>query len=134
MTDETNDTGPRCAIEECIAGNTTGIAHCDLCGNQPCPRHPAERSEHDEPGHAPSRPKVVSLPLTGYAQTNTDVAAMLRGLADRIDAGEEGNVRHFVGLLEVIEGGVKHYVMGHGIDGFRLAGMYLHAANTALIP
>lgn len=132
MTDDIDDTGPRCAIDECSAGRTTHIAHCNLCGNAPCPRHSGAGSRA-APTHEPVD-NVVRLASTGYAKSNDDIVDMIHAVADAIDSGLHGTATNVVMLLSRPDGSVHRWVIGSEIDRLRLLGLLAHVTNDVLNP
>lgn len=74
--------------------------------------------------------KVHELKPTGMANTNADVAAFLRDVADRIEGGNYGDVRCVMTVIEFRHDGVsdmKTLFAGRECDNARALGILTHA-------
>lgn len=77
-------------------------------------------------------PKVIALAPNGHANTDADVAAFLRKMADHIESGVRSNVRQLVMVLES-GGELETWAVGGPCDNARLVGLLTIAAARAQV-
>jgi hypothetical protein len=65
---------------------------------------------------------IKSMPTTGFANCNTDVANFLREMASNIEAGDHGDIRQ-VALIMEFDGEVNTWVAGGPFDNARIVGI-----------
>lgn len=65
---------------------------------------------------------IVELPVTGHANCNEDVARFLRRMADNVEAGEYGQIRQLITIIES-GGQLETWVAGGPCDNARIAGL-----------
>lgn len=70
---------------------------------------------------------LKSMPITGFANCNADVANFLREMADNIEAGGHGEIRQ-VALIMEFDGEVNTWVAGGPCDNARVVGIMSLAA------
>lgn len=73
---------------------------------------------------------VVELPRTGLCNSAADMAAELRALAGRIEAGELA-VNNIVAVIELADGRLGRQVYGRPIDRARMVGLLSMATTRA---
>lgn len=72
-----------------------------------------------------------ALPVSGQCNSNQDVADYLRLMADQIEAGDRGDIRTCLMILEPIGDSLETYAAGKGgLDTARVMGLMFHALNT----
>lgn len=77
--------------------------------------------------------RIVSLPLSGHASTNAEIAAHLRQQADWIEADERGEVRNVFLIIEATDGSLVRQTCGAPCDVARAIGVLTAAATRACV-
>lgn len=77
--------------------------------------------------HGAVMSNLKEVPRTGYAVSNTDIAAYLHDLADNISRGDQGEVRQLVVVVEAA-GELEIWVAGGPCDNARVVGLLTLAA------
>lgn len=65
---------------------------------------------------------IKAMPITGYANSNADVAKFLREMADNVEAGSHGEIRQ-VALIMESGGDANTWVAGGPCDNARIVGL-----------
>lgn len=65
---------------------------------------------------------IKAMPITGYANSNADVAKFLREMADNVEAGNHGDIRQ-VALVMESGGDANTWVAGGPCDNARIVGL-----------
>lgn len=74
---------------------------------------------------------VRAMPISGQCNSNDDVAAFLRRIAEQIEEGDRGDIRTVVMTLEVSGEGMTTLSAGKGgLDNARVLGLLFLAMNT----
>jgi len=76
---------------------------------------------------------ITSLPKTGFAPSNKDIAAHLREQADWMEAEDAVPVRNVILILEYSDGDLRRQTMGAPCDLARAIGLLTIAAARASV-
>ena len=70
-----------------------------------------------------SKPKLISLPLTGCAHSNKDIAACLREQADWMEEENANELRNVYLVIERADGSIYRQTIGQHCDVARAIGV-----------
>lgn len=74
---------------------------------------------------------IKAMPMSTQCNSNNDVAAFLRLMADQIEGGKRGDIRTAILTMEVAGEGMATFPVGYrGLDNARVMGLLFLALNT----
>lgn len=74
---------------------------------------------------------VKAMPISGKCNSNNDVSAVLRLIADQIELGDRGDIKSCIVILEASGEPLKTLSSGKGgLDNARVMGIMFSALNT----